>query len=274
METIGVTTSDGRSVTFEIETGLEGPAFFFLSIRKCGSSIFNNIGKALAEANGRNFVDVHTRFFFANVGGRLWAEEPSLRDILRPGNAYGGFRMMPLAWLDTELFQSSPKVLLVRDLRDALVSEYFSNAYSHPIPQPADEHSEVTDLMRKQREDARALEIDDAVLRRAGGMLNTAMKYEPILDSQSLTLLRYEDYIFDKAALMRLIADRFGWKADDELIRLILEWADVRPAHEDPTNFIRRVTPGDHREKLRPETIARLTETLRPALERFGYPTS
>jgi hypothetical protein len=102
----------------------------------------------------------------------------------------------------------------------------------------------------------------------AGAML----QYAAIVGLSSTTVLRYEDYIFEKGALIALIARRFGWCADDHLVELILEWADIRPQQEDPTSFIRRVTPGDHREKLRAGTIATLNEKLRPALELFGYP--
>ncbi len=274
MESIPVTLDDGRTVSFEVETGLDGPAFFLLSIRKCGSSIFSGMGRALAEANGVNFIDLGDDFFSANVKERHWLSAPGLRDIVRPGNAYGGIRMLPVALLDTEPFQSSPKILLVRDLRDALVSEYFSNAYSHPIPQADDANAEVTELMVRLRDEARALDIDDVVKQRAGDMLRTALAYEAIIGSPSVTLLRYEDYIFDKGALMTVMAERFGWHIDDRLIGLILEWADVRPTEEDPTMFVRRVTPGDHVEKLQPETVEWLTEKLRPALDLFGYPAS
>jgi hypothetical protein len=51
----------------------------------------------------------------------------------------------------------------------------------------------------------------------------------------------------------------------------ILGWADIRPKNEQPTAFVRKVTPGDHREKLSSECIAKITETLRPAMDLFGY---
>lgn len=46
---------------------------------------------------------------------------------------------------------------------------------------------------------------------------------------------------------------------------------DRRPAQERPDKHVRRVTPGDHREKLQPATIARLNEAFGDVLERFGY---
>jgi sulfotransferase family protein len=273
MDQIDVTLADGRAVTFDVERDLDGPAFFLLSIRKCGSSIFNNISNALAQANGRNYVNVGDRFFRANVTEKYWAADPGLRRILSPGNVYGGFRMLPSAFVESELFQTSPKLLFVRDLRDAVVSLYFSNAYSHPIPKADSASGDVSALMLRLREEALTHEIDEAALRLAVAMRVTAMEYEAIIDWPSVTVLRYEDYIFDKPALIDVIVERFGWDVTDEVKRDILEWADVRPTEEDPTKFIRRVTPGDHIDKLQPETIAKLNEMLGPALEMFGYET-
>ncbi len=48
-------------------------------------------------------------------------------------------------------------------------------------------------------------------------------------------------------------------------------WADKVPAVEESHAFIRRVRPGDHREKLSAGVIAQLDGVLRPAMELFGY---
>ena len=55
--------------------------------------------------------------------------------MIVPGRVYGGFRSMPLVFAQSELYRRSRKILLVRDPRDALVSEYFSLAYSHGLPE-------------------------------------------------------------------------------------------------------------------------------------------
>jgi len=40
---------------------------------------------------------------------------------------------------------------------------------------------------------------------------------------------------------------------------------------EDIWSHKRKVTPGDHREKLRPETIVRLNEIFAPVFRKLGY---
>jgi hypothetical protein len=261
----------GREVEFDVATDREGPACFLLSIYKCGSTMVNNMTKAMARANDTPFVDVDPTFFRAQVPAVQYRRDPALRAILFPGNLYGGFRHMPEAFVEDELFLAGPKILMVRDPRDALVSLYFSNARTHPIPPPIPGAREVTEMMRRSRQEALATDIDTYVVDRAPGMRNAMMAYAQIADWPTLTTVKYEDYVFEKGRLMDVIADRFGWPVRERLKEKILEWADVRPAAEDPTSFIRRVRPGDHVEKLRPDTIAALEETLQPALELFGY---
>jgi hypothetical protein len=45
----------------------------------------------------------------------------------------------------------------------------------------------------------------------------------------------------------------------------------VIPAEENPTEFVRKVVPGDHREKLGIATIRRLDEMLADEMATFGY---
>jgi hypothetical protein len=272
MAEIEVRLAIGRQRRFEIDIGLDGPAFFLLSARKCGSTLFNNIAEALAKANRLRYVAVADQFFAENVRVEDYRKDPALVRVLQPGNVYGGFRDMPLAFLESELFLTSPKLLFVRDPRDALVSEFFSLAFSHPIPPASSAGDDVTRLMLQQRAAALLTGIDASVIDRAGMMAKTLLQYAPIVGLPSTVVLKYEDYIFRKKELVSMIAQRFGWSVDGQLTNLILKWADVRPQREHPAALIRRVTPGDHREKLRPDTITTINETLRPAMELFDYP--
>lgn len=272
MAVIPVKLANGRTVEFDVREGLESPALFLLSVRKCGSSIFYKIAHAMARANNCNYVNVGGTFFTANIVSNDYVNDAGLVDIIRRGNVYGGFRDMPAALLATPLFRKAPKLLMIRDPRDALVSQYFSNAYSHPIPCAAGPHADVVKQMERQRAETRKMAVEDYVLRQARAMKHTMLRYRPVAGKAQTTVLKYEDYIFDKRRLMGVIAEKFGWRADEELVRGILEWADVRPENENPTSFIRKVTPGDHREKLSAAAISSVNEILEPALRFFDYP--
>jgi hypothetical protein len=271
MTRIPVALATGRTVEFEIRQGSDGPSLFLFSVRKCGSTIFNNIAHAMAKANNCHYVDIGDTFFRANVLPRDYCNDEGLPAILHRGNVYGGFRDMPHALWPSPLFCDGPKLLMVRDPRDALVSLYYSNAYSHPIPQSTGEHDEVAQHMERQRAIALGTPLDKYVIQYARGMKHSMMQYRALMQNTRTTLLKYEDYILNKGALMRIIAEKFGWQADDELISETLKWADIRPEAERPTEFIRKVTPGDHQEKLSTATIAALNEILMPVFELFRY---
>jgi len=268
---ISVSLADGRQIAFAVDEYATGPAFFVLGVRKSGSSLLNNMCKALGQFIGHRLINVGGDLFFANISVPDWQRDPALSTILRPGNLYGGFRNMPLGMADHPIFAEGRKILLIRDPRDALVSEYFSNAFSHPIPPPSPAGNTVTSMLEKERATTRVTEIDDYVLRRAKLMVGTMLEYVEVANMPSTLLLKYEDYIFEKRAMIRLIANHFGWPVEDGFITKIISWADVRPAKEEPTAFIRKVTPGDFKEKLRGDTIDRLNDLVKPAMDAFGY---
>ncbi|HZB90338.1 MAG TPA: sulfotransferase domain-containing protein [Stellaceae bacterium] len=257
-------------VTFEIDDAKSGPAFFILGIRKSGSSMLNRVGQLLSRFNSYNFVDVAGRLFTNNIKVGQWIRDPSFSEIIYPGNVYGGFRNCPLGIEGNDIFRRAKKVLLVRDPRDALVSEYFSNAYSHSLPQTGETGGARGDLLQ-QRQAALATPIDDYVLGRAKMMRRTVAEYLPLSQEPNTLLLKYEDVIFAKDAMVQDIVGHFGWVCRPKQLEAILGWVDVKPQQENPKQFIRKVTPGDHQEKLRQETIDRLNDELADVLETFGY---
>ncbi len=84
---------------------------------------------------------------------------------------------MPLVFLQSPLYHQSRKILLVRDPRDALVSECFSIAYSHGLPEAAPGEGGAREEFLALRAAALASSIDATVLRRAGPMNRAFMEY-------------------------------------------------------------------------------------------------
>jgi hypothetical protein len=271
LKQIPITLASGRRVVFEVGEDGPQPPCFLLGMRKCGSTIINHICAALAEANGRTFVNVGHTFFALNILADEWSIDPSLSQIVRPGSIYGGFRTLPESLVGDPAFVSAPKLLLIRDPRDALVSEYFSNAYSHPIPAAADGANAVAQLLEKERAKALAESIQATVVRRARPMGRDFKAYAKILAMPGLLVLKYEDMILRKAEMIAHLATHFQMQASDALVADILAWADVRPAEDDPHRFIRQVSPGDHRRKLDAATIAQLNRALEEPMKLFGY---
>ena len=267
MPTVALPMPDGRALTFDVRDAPSSPALFALGVRKSGSSLMNMLLTRLAKVADVPVVRLPDAAFQQGHRSPDRNEHPRLTDILQPGNLYSGFREAPTGFYDHPLFRDAPKLLLVRDPRDALVSEYFSSRFSHRLP----ERNAETSPVALQREEALAGSVEDFVLAHAKDLDRTIDGFAPLLDDPQLRLFRYEEVIFDKPTWIREMLAHFGWRAPTPLIERIVARHDVRPEQERPTEFIRKVAPGDHREKLGAGVIAELNATLSPTWRRLGY---
>ncbi|WP_238365353.1 sulfotransferase domain-containing protein [Mesobacterium pallidum] len=256
-----------RGVPLEMAVGSRGDICIVLGIRKSGSSIFNSICTALARFNDVPYVDVGGTLFKAGQPEHAWLDDPSIAEILEPGNLYGGFRSFPAGLARTPQFRAARKVCMVRDPRDALVSEYFSNAYSHSLP----EEGEARAQMEVQRTAALNSDIAEYIGKRIHPMAQTCAPFVAAAKDPLMKVFRYEDVIFEKPRLMREVCDHMHWTVTDHQVELIMGWADVRPASERPGEFVRRVAPGDYENKMSPELQARVGAELAPFMTTFGY---
>jgi hypothetical protein len=177
-----------REATIEVDDQGVGPACFVLSAARSGSTLLNEIVMTLARANDRHIVDIGKVLFEAGVSEDEYRHNPELLSAILPGNIYVGLRMMPavLAWSDH--FVEGLKVLMVRDPRDVLVSRYFSDGWSHPMP-PVDDPAGLRGLMERQRALAQNSTIDDFVLSLVPFAAMTLMECLPLLYSPTTVVL-------------------------------------------------------------------------------------
>lgn len=263
-KTISVKNSD--PIAFDIADAQGGPYFCF-GVRKSGSTLLHKITMAMAAENDVAVVDIPGRMFRAGFTVADWSNL-DLAPLIRRGNMYSGFRAFPLAFNELEGFAEMPKIFMFRDPRDALVSQYFSDAYSHSIPEGDGKGRE---LFLKKRAEALESDINDWVLDKCGALRKTMMDYTGMLSDENCLLLRYEDYVFQKRRLIFKVAKHFGWTMTEGRIEKILKLVDMVPDAEDEKRFIRKAVPGDHVEKLRKDTIRRLNQKLGAVLEAYDY---
>ena len=272
MQTRHITLATGRSLDFEVASTGQTDAYFVLGIRKCGSSILNSMLTDLGRLNGHPFVDLGGRFFAADVPEQDWREDPAVLDALAGGTVYGGFRSMPLVFAQSPLYRQSRKILLVRDPRDALVSEYFSIAHSHSLPEAAEAGGGAREEFLALRQEAQVTGVEEMALQRAPLMRDAFLEYAGAASDPLTRIYHYEDVILDKRPWLRSMAEHFGWDGGSPgFVDGMMGWADKVPAAEQSRAFIRRVVPGDHRNKLSASVITQLDTVLRPAMELFGY---
>lgn len=160
-------------------------------------------------------------------------------------------------------------VLVVRDPRDILVSDYYSNAYSHAIPD-----GEKKEIYLSRRESALASTLDEYVLNSAPKLVSIFEKYAMHLFPlcPGVHVARYEDMVEDFPEWLDSLVSACGMEISKTFRQDLLEKHEARrPKGENIHKHLRKGMPGEHREKLRPETVEQLTQTFKESLTRFNY---
>jgi len=248
------------------------PSIIHFSVHKSATQYTKNILRRCASQNGMVPVGVpdyafHTDFPYLD---RLSATEMrKYQHIFKPtGYLYSFFGGMIEGIPALEAYKV---LLMVRDPRDALVSHYYSLAYSHPAPEP--ESGKYAEFMNV-REMARRLSVDEYVLARSDGVYGTLDRYRKLLLEKypNTYVTRYEEMTADFETWLNRLLNACRLIITDELRQSLLdENARLKPKGEDVHRHIRKGRPGDFREKLRAETIDQLNAKFGPTLEIFGY---
>jgi len=165
---------------------------------------------------------------------------------------------------------SACKIILhVRDPRDVLTSYFFSHAYSHSRKQGAWNPSDQT---RQQW-------IDEGIDAYVMGSRLTWVKdrftefSEILLGQPNVIFVRYEEMVTNFSAWLSKFLEPLPI-VNKEMLKfgLINKFeSSFKVDSEDIYNNKRQVKPGDHKRKLKPETIALLNYEFKDAMEILGY---
>lgn len=184
------------------------------------------------------------------------------------GYCFGVFRPA-LRSYQIPILQTNRSIVQIRDPRDVLVSLYFSVSRSHTRPPNNSELANRFDELRQSAQDCR---IDEYAIESSEWISGCFYQMKPLFENPLCKVFRYEDIIFEKRTWTKDIASHFGWnKLSKKYLKDLAKKHDIRPKLEQPDAHIRSVTPGDHKRKLKPETIEQLNETFAPILAQFGY---
>ncbi len=162
-------------------------------------------------------------------------------------------------------------VLMLRDPRDVLTSHYYSVAFSHRLPIRGT-HRRGARL--KAREHAQSVTVDEFAIDECESVRENYQCYvDQLLDCHpSVYLTKYEDMIGDFPAWLDGLLEYCELEISSRLRRDLLgEAQKSRPTKENTRQHLRQVTPGDHKRKLKPETIRHLNSTLANVLKELKY---
>jgi len=245
-----------------------GTESFVFSVHKAGSSLlFGMLENVFAKCEVPA-ISIPDILFLEGVLDDIWQADDDIRPMFMPGCVYFGFRSFPAVLGNYARLGGVPKVILIRDPRDILTSQYFAfggKHFSHRLP------DKNADLLVDCHMRYKNMEIDEYVIEHAEVLHAKLSDYKKHIFDENLFMLRYEDIFFDKAHFLESVLTHIGVIIDSDVIKQIAAAHDIRPVSEDSTQHIRRGTPGDHANKLQPATIEKLTTMFRNLMGDFGY---
>jgi len=249
----------------ELPPPADRESFFVFSVHKAGSVLLDSVIEDLCGAAQIPGVNLDRECFIRGVLPD--GLDPDYLQILHQrGYCFYGFRALPFFHERSLTLSAFQKIVLIRDIRDMVVSHYFSMMKSHGLP----DKGEARDVLLAARAASLSMDIDAYVL--SGSADHMAKSLASYAGMQPRTrLYRYEDIIFAKRAWLTDICDFLGLDLPSDTIIGIADRHDIRPTDEDATRHVRQVFPGNHKKHLKPETINQLTERYRAVLEAFNY---
>lgn len=233
------------------------PPCFAFGVHKAGSTLMHDMLAAACQAAGVPWTNVPGVLFDRGIFEPDWQSDLALVPVFQAGGVHLGFRVFAPLLLDPRVQLSQRRsVLLLRDPRDALVSEYFSygGQLTHVLPKKNAEQL-LQKALQSHQED-----IDTYCLRAARGYCAKIDTYRKALAGPNHREFRYEDVFFDKHRFLAQVFVHFGIALDAGIVASVASKHDIRPVVEDQSKHIRKGYPGDFGEKLQPSTIGRLNE--------------
>lgn len=248
------------------------PSIIHFSVNKAATQYVRELLKRCAAENGITTVGLaeyafHTKFPYLD---QLPAHEMERYQYLfKPtGYLYSVFGGMIENIPDIERYRI---VVMLRDPRDVLVSEYYSYAFSHS--EPSKLGNKYVDFM-KMRQKARKLSIDEYVISECDRLYANYERYTALLLDRydNVFITKYEEMASDFDVWLKKILEYCELEISDELLRCLLnEAGHLKPKKEDVYQHVRKAMPGDYKEKLTHKTIDILNFKFLSVLERFNY---
>lgn len=256
-------TKDNHKISLEVSLPAAIPSFFVFALHKSGSVMQDKILEDICSHLQIPLISIAKSAFEQGVEEGDFDE--AICDIFTSfGYGFYGFRYLP-AYLNNFDLSNFKKILLIRDPRDILVSHYFSMKKSHAIPK-----GQIGEKLLENREKIQAMDINEYVLEKAPIFHKIITKYSRIEDN-SFKLFRYEDVVFNKQQWILDILAFLDLELEDNKIEEIVNRHNIFPSTENPSSHIRRVTPGDYKEKLKTSTIDRLNNCFQDILVKYQY---
>ena len=255
-----------------------GPKVVAYTTHKAGSMVLHRVLKDICELN------------------RIHYHSPNLhRSPLPFERIFAGYDFMarkdgcfgPIRFfIPSQALQQMRIILHLRDPRDVLVSMFYSYCYMHEgeierhtgyrkAVADAGIDRFVLDMVSPRFYEYRGdYGIGSRYKKHAGNVLDRYQSYlVELVDRPNTILVSYEEMVIAFPEWLKKILSAFDLPNEAETSDVVLarHANSVAAGEEDVWAHKRKVTPGDHREKLEAETIRQLDKIFGPILQRLGY---
>ncbi len=247
----------------------------FFTLYRGASSYVSDLLWVLAREEGVTFINLEGYFWNGGGSEKGFSPPDQWEKIVyqQKGYLYGPVNIFngPFRIYFEEIpsLEKYKVILMLRDPRDVLVSAYFSTAYSHRMPR---RNPSEANRLRTAREEALRMTIDEHVLKEADVVSDIYLRYcQKLLNKSYVLFVKYEEMVNDFESWLNRIIDFAEFHPSREVRSKIMCGADFKVEKENIYAHKRQVTPGDHRRKLKTETIEALNVKLRNILEQLSY---
>jgi Sulfotransferase domain len=262
-------SDDGLTrVEIELPTPDAGPTILPIAYHKAGSVMLDGILKRLCKFSGRPYVNIEQILF--NEGHIAWNFQQSIAACFSPTGIVNGVYRSYLEAFETAPMDSVQRIFLIRDPRDVIVSYYFSLKTSHFVPDQGETRTGILGA----RATYECTPLNDAVMN---------LQFQHVFDNMtkiarqierctgSFVVFRYEDIIFQKKPWIGELAKLLRIELREAQIDAVMREFDIVPKEENVTQHIRRVTPGDYRDKLSKEALDFIMSRQQELFRLLGY---
>lgn len=248
-------------------------SILYFTLHKCASVYVQSLLYELAENGGVTPV---------NLSGYFWesAKSPNMLELKKAfkpvGYLYGPFRTINLFpkmhdigdYRVIDNIGDYKILLMLRDPRDILTSKYFSVAYSHHVPELQ------KDKILARRENTLKITVDEFVTSR-GQIDEFLSKYRgycrELVGRPNVFFVKYEDMVSDFEKWLDSVIKFLELDVSKEKVDKIIKASNFTVDKEEVLSHKRQVTPGDHKRKLKPESIEALNSEFGEFLDLLGY---
>ena len=189
-------------------------------------------------------------------------------------------------FVPTKAVEEASVILHLRDPRDVLVSMFYSYCFMHAGEIEA--HTGYRKEVAEAGIDRFVLDMVGAPFYEYRGDYGIGSRYKKhvgtvldryerylteVLGRPNATVVSYEEMVLAFPAWLEKIVGAFDLPDPGETRAVVTarHANSVAAGEEDVWSHKRKVTPGDHREKLQPETIRELDQVFATVLEKLGY---